>query len=439
MAARSPGTSLAPLAVASLMVGCGLGCWASLATVLLAARGLDDASIGLTASAGAVAFVVAVPAWSHIADTRLGRPRALASAALLVALLAVAFGLAPALPPVAVGVLYTLIAGMQAPWLLLVDAITVNVTHDAAAYARIRLLASLAFAATSIAVGAAAAATSLATPPLLLAAASVAVAAAAGRLPDAGRAALGSPEEPGGSKPASSASPEASAPAGRRTTGDAGGRTSTGPAARTDLHRLLGSTGEALRLVPGLPILLLAALLAHAGHASQAIFLGLRILQLGGGPAEVTLASGSSAAMEIPCYFAWGWVASRWGLRASFAGGALIYAVVAVIWATTDSIPVTILARTLSGVAYAALAISGTLAMRSLLPRALAATGQGMYQVTAVGLASVVAGVAGPVLIGAGGYPVLFAAIAVSITLGAAVGFASFPGTARPRRGSRSA
>mgnify|MGYP003353364674 CR=1 FL=1 len=57
----------------------------------------------------------------------------------------------------------------------------------------------------------------------------------------------------------------------------------------------------------------------------------------------------------------------------------------AAIWATTDSVPLTILARTLSGVAYSALAISGTLAMRSLLPRELAATGQGMYQVTATG------------------------------------------------------
>ena len=200
------------------------------------------------------------------------------------------------------------------------------------------------------------------------------------------------------------------------------------PGRRAGLGRLLGSSGEAFRLVPGLPVLLLAALLAHAGHASQAIFMGLRIVQLGGGPAEVTLASGSAAALEIPCFFAWGWVAGRWGLRTSFAGGALVYALVAAIWATTDSVPVTILARTLSGAGYSALAISGTLAMRSLLPRELAATGQGMYQVTAAGLASVIAGVAGPALIAAGGYHLLFTALAVSIALGAAVGLASFPG-----------
>jgi MFS family permease len=407
-AAASAPVSLVPLAVASLMVGVGLGCWTSLATVMLAARGLGDAGIGLAASAGAIAFVVSVPAWGHVADTLLGRARSLAVAALIVAVLALAFGLPKELPPVAAGVLYTLITGMTAPWLLLVDAITVNVTHDAAAYARIRLLASLAYAATSIAVGIAAAATSLATPPILLAVAALGIAAAARGLPDVGRAVLGAHgsrvQEPGG---------------------------------RVDMARLLGSTGEAFRLVPGLPILLLAALLAHAGHASQAIFMGPRIVTLGGGPAEVTLASGSAAAVEIPCFFMWGWVAGRWGLRASFAGGALIYALVAAIWATTDSVPVTILARTLSGAGYSALAISGTLAMRSLLPRALAATGQGMYQVTAAGLASVVAGVTGPALIGAGGYPLLFAAIAISIALGAAVGFASFPHAA-PRRPTRS-
>ena len=417
------------------MVGAGLGCWNALATVMLAGRGLDDAGIGLAASAGALAFVVAIPAWSHVADTVLGRPRTLAAAAIVVALLAVGFGLPPNLPPVAAGVLYTLIMAAMAPWLLLVDAITVNVTHNATAYARIRLLASLAFAATSIAVGFATAATSLATPPLLLAAASLAIVAAARRLPDASRAVLGSGRVPAGSRSASA--PEGSGPAAAPASVEpepAASRSSR--SSRFDLARLLGSTGEAFRIAPGLPVLLLAALLAHAGHAGQAIFLGLRILQLGGGPAEVAVASGAAAAVEIPCFFMWGWVAGRWGLRASFGAGALIYALVAVIWATTDSVPITILARTLSGIGYSALAISGTLAMRSLLPRELAATGQGMYQVTAAGLASVVAGMAGPALIGAGGYPLLFAAIAVAGVVGAGVGFAAFPRATRAARRS---
>ena len=431
------------------MVGAGLACWTALATVMLAARGLDDAGIGLAASAGAIAFVVAIPVWSHVADTMLGRPRTLALAGLLVAVLALGFGLPPDLPPAATGgVLYALIMAGMAPWLLLVDAITVNVTHDAAAYARIRLLASLAFAATSIAVGFVAAATSLAAPPLLLAATSLGVAAAARRLPDAGRAVLGvgrgtpgtGTDSDAGSVAGSdsaSASGSAPAPSSAPTLSSAEAERSARTFDRRrfdrrDLARLLGSTGEAFRIAPGLPILLLAALLAHAGHAGQAIFLGLRILQLGGGPADVTLASGSAAAVEIPSFFMWGWVAGRWGLRASFGAGSLIYALVAVIWATTDSVPITILARTVSGAGFSALAISGTLAMRSLLPRQLAATGQGMYLVTAGGIASVVAGVAGPALIGAGGYPLLFAAIAVAGVVGAGVGFAAFPGVGRP-------
>ena len=60
-----------------LALGVALGVFYPFIPVILASRGFGPAEIGLVASIGAVGFTLAVPAWGHIADVRLGRARTL--------------------------------------------------------------------------------------------------------------------------------------------------------------------------------------------------------------------------------------------------------------------------------------------------------------------------------------------------------------------------
>ena len=65
------------LRVLNLALGLAIGVFVPFISVILASRGFGPAQIGLVASLGALGFTIAVPAWGHLADVRLGRPRTL--------------------------------------------------------------------------------------------------------------------------------------------------------------------------------------------------------------------------------------------------------------------------------------------------------------------------------------------------------------------------
>jgi MFS family permease len=98
-----------------------------------------------------------------------------------------------------------------------------------------------------------------------------------------------------------------------------------------------------------------------------------------------------------------------------------------VSWALLGDPTLIIATRLVSGVAYAAIAITAVMTIAALLPAELQATGQGLYQTVGYGVAAFVANSVGGVIYGSGGAMPLFLGCAVLGCLGAVVAWRSVP------------
>ena len=386
-------------------LGAALGVLYPFTSVILADFGFSPGEIGFISSLGAVGFTFAVPAWGHLADVRLGRPRTLQVCATGGATAMIAL-VVPVPPPVVVG-LFVLFWVFMSSLQPLVDAITVNALRGRD-YARVRLFTSLGFAVAAILAGQLYDRTGYqAAFPLFALAAGVMVAAAA-LLPDVARADLDAHRRlaPGG---AGSGSP---APSWRRS---------------------LGSSGVALQVAPRLAAVLLAVGLLHVGTIAGFTFLSLRIEALGGSPAQIALSSGLSAGIEIPAMFVMGGLAQRLGLRVIFTTGALLYALCLASWTVLDTPLAIVATRAITGLAYSGIVVGVVLTIATLLPAELQATGQSLLQTITFGFAAVVANVLGGLLYEGVGHVAVFGIGAILAVGAAVVGWLVFP--AGPRGG----
>ncbi len=386
MTGRASSTRAGPSIRALLIFdGAAIGAIFPFLTVMLAERGFDPLSIGLVTAISSAAFTVALPAWGHVADTRLGRARTLQLTAMGAGLSLLVFaGPWPALILAACIVVFITI---EAPVAALADALVVNAVSDPArSYPRLRVLFSLAMAIVSIGLGLVYEETGYGAIPVFYALAIAGAAISAAFVPDVEKAHL----PPSGS-----------------------GR---GGAARA-----------AFAAQPRLPLVLLGVVLAFFGVIVSINFLPLRIAQLAGGPAEVALANGLANFAEIPASLAAGWIAARVGLRGLFVGSTLLYAAMLATWIASDSISVLIATRTVTGVAFAGMFVAVVLTIQSTLPERLQGTGQGLFQATAFGATAVLADVIGGLLFGSLGAGSLFALSALLSVLAVFVGWAALP------------
>lgn len=376
-----------------LTLGVALGVFYPFISVILADLGFEPSGIGLIASIGAVGFTLAVPAWGHLADVRLGRPRTLQLCGIGAA---VAVGLMTLpLPAVLIAVLFVGFWVFESAWQPLADALTVNAV-DGRSYARIRSLSSLAFAVGAIVAGFVYDRTGYGGAFVAFAIGAIAMAVAARSVPDVGRAVLHDRRRP------------TEVGAGRRAA-------------------LLGSAGVALREAPRLGLILVAVSLLHVGIISGFTFLPLRIGEIGGQPSDVALAAGLSAAVEIPSMLLAAGIARRIGLRGMFVGSALIYAAAIASWIVLDVPAAIIVTRAFTGVAFAGTVVAVVLTVAALLPPQLQATGQALYQTVAFGLAAIAANIVGGVLYDAFGHEAVFG-LGTAMALAAAIlGWWAFP------------
>jgi PPP family 3-phenylpropionic acid transporter len=374
--------------VVFLASGASQGVFLPFTAVLLAVRGFSAVEIGVIAALQAAAFTIAVPAWGHLADVVLGRRNALAISALSAAGALLLAG-AP-IPALAVPACFVAFSLFESGWGPLGDALAVNAVRDQARdYARVRLLASLGFATASGAVGLLYDRAGYGPAFVLCAATAVGLAAAARLTPDVPRANL------------------AAVSAGRTTRG--------------------GSMAVALRVQPRLRGVLAVLLLVYIGIIASFTFLPLRIVALGGSPSDVALSASVSAFAEIPAMLLTAAIAARVGLRGLMAGSALLYAACFVAWALVDSPMLIVATRLVSGVAFAGIWVGSVLTMAVLLPPRLQATGQGLYQVIAFGVAAFVANFAGGQVYAGLGSAALFAGAAVLAVAAAILALAVFP------------
>ncbi len=387
-------------------LGVALGVLYPFISVILAGRGFSPAEIGLISSLGAIGFTIAVPAWGHLADVRFGRPRTLqlcaigAGSAVLALLLP--------WPPLLVVALLIAFWVFESSWQPLADAITVNALRGRD-YARVRLFTSLGFAVATILSGFLYDRTGYWPAFVLFALAGAVMLIASLFLPDVDRADLAAHRRRAAA---------AAAPVARAFRGAVNPKTRTWG---------FGSAGVAFAVAPKLGLVLVASALLHVGIISGFTFLPLRIVELGGSPSDVALSAGLSAASEIPAMLVMG-VAVRWfGLRAVFAGSALLYGACFVSW-TVIEVPLVIIAtRVVTGLAFSGVIIAVVMTIARLLPADLQATGQALFQTSAFGIAAVVANVVGGVLYESFGHVAVFALGAVLAVIAAGIGWVAFP------------
>jgi PPP family 3-phenylpropionic acid transporter len=393
-------------------VGVALGVLYPFISVILAGFGFSPTQIGLISSLGAVGFTLAVPAWGHLADVRLGRPRTLQVCAIGAGLAAASL-LLP-FPPGLIVVGFLLFWVFESSWQPLADALTVNAVRGRD-YARVRTFTSLGFAAGAIIAGRLYDVTGYDLAFVLFAGAAAVILVSSAFLPDVGRADLAGHR----------ASAAAAAGSASASTTDEGA--ALGPEARRTRFSL-GSSGVALQVAPRLALVLLASGLLHISIISGYTFLPLRLIELGGLPSDIALSSGLSAAAEIPAMLAMGGIASRFGVRRIFVASAVLYAACIASWTVLESPTVIVATRAVTGIAFSGVLVSVVLTIARMLPADLQATGQSLFQTTAFGLGAILANLVGGILFGAFGPSALFGTMAVLALVAGVVGWLAFPG-----------
>jgi PPP family 3-phenylpropionic acid transporter len=379
-----------------LALGAALGVFYPFIPVIPASRGFGPAEIGLVASVGAIGFTLAVPAWGHIADVRLGRARTLQVCAVGGGV-AVGALLGP-WPPIVIALLFMAYWIFESSWQPLADALTVNLV-DRRRYGRVRLLTSLSFAISSIGAGFLYDSAGFELAYVLALAAAVAIALAAGGVPDIARADL-----------------------------EVAVQGSVTPAPR---RPRLGSAGVALRVAPRLGVVLVAVTLINITIISGFTYLPLRLGDLGSPPSDVALSAGVSALAEIPAMLIAARVAQWIGLRGMFVSSALIYGAATSSWIVLGSAEIIIATRLITGVAFAWVLVCVVLTIARLLPSELQATGQALYQTFAFGIGAIVANIVGGLLYEGIGHAAVFGLGAALAAVAATMGWLVFPRDAR--------
>jgi PPP family 3-phenylpropionic acid transporter len=375
-----------------LSSGAALGVVFPFIALILFARGYDVVGVGLIAGISALAGVLALPAWGHVADVVTGRRRAVQLSA-LVASGALVLTLAPVTGLVlsALFVLFWIAATTIGP---VVDALAVNAVADPRRdYARVRLLGSLGFALVAIGVGFVYAEVGYTSAVgLYVAAAAVIVVAAIG-VPDVRRADL------------DEAGPE------------------------TALTRpRFGSIGLAFRMAPRLPAVLLAIGLIHITIIGSFTFLTVYLDELGGGPTSVALATGLAALIEVPAFLVAGRLARRTSLAVLFVAGALTYSLTVLSWTVIDEPALIVASRAVTGIGYAFLYTAAVVTIAQLLPKRLQATGQTLFSMVGFGIAALIADVSGGFLWDVGGATLVFGLAGAAGLAAAVVGWRALPG-----------
>ena len=400
-----------------LIVGVLIGVLQPFIPVILAVRGFSAPAIGLVMAGTALGYVVALPTWGHLGDVVLGRRRALQIAALGSGAGALLFGapLSPVIVAAAVVAYYVVQSGAA----MLTDAIAVNAlaaTPDR--YGRYRLLESGSFAVATLAAGVLYDAVGYGAAYLLAIAAGILVAIVVIGAPDAPRTRLADYRAARDTV----ATPPAVPTLGARRWGEA-----------------LGSIGVALAVAPRLPGVLAAVVLVHLGVLASFTFLPLRLVELGGAPSVIALSATVSALFEIPAMLVAARLVRRIGLRGLFVVGCGLYAAAFIAWVFLNDPLLIVASRALTGLAYGSLTVTIVLTVGALLPDRLQASGQALYGMSALGVASVIGNLGGGIVFGAFGHGPVFAAGVVSALAAALVAWRFVPARGQVRVGPRRA
>jgi MFS family permease len=156
--------------------------------------------------------------------------------------------------------------------------------------------------------------------------------------------------------------------------------------------------------------------LAFTGLQGALTFSGIRIVDLGGRPSDVALSYGLAALTEVPGLVAAGWLGRRIGLRWLCLLSLVSYGLCITSWGILPSVFAINVTRFVTGLCFGSLIAARVLIVPRLLPGALQATGQVLFQSATYGVGIVVGSVIGGLAYGSIG-PTAFFAGAGGVTI----------------------
>jgi PPP family 3-phenylpropionic acid transporter len=350
-------------------------------SLFLRERGLRPDRIGFVLATMSVSGLIASTVWGHAADVALGRLRALRATAVLAAAMALTLNIGGS-ELVTILLAATALSVCWAPIVPLSDTLALQHlgSDRRSTYGRIRLWMSIGFAVAALAFGGLFSWIGLGGMPWTFAVA---------LLVFVGWTAI--------------ADLPSSSPLRERT------------------ERRTRAISDLFRSAPRLSLILLATLLITAGVNAIMAFVPLRIGGLGGTPLFVGLAMSLAAVVEVPVMAFSARVIRAIGLRGAFAVAALQYAAAfTALSALSSPILITLVVAT-DGIGFALLYVSVVIAVDSLVPPALRATGQGLRQTVTLGLAPIIGSAGGGLVYEGIGPGALFLAAAGMVVAGGGI------------------
>lgn len=342
-------------------------------SVYFAGRGFDPDQIGFLLGAMAAVRIVAMPIWGHVADTRIGRRRALqlglvgmvgfgVVASVLDSLVGVAFG--------AVGIALAMAASGPN-----IDALAlVQLGEERMAdYGRIRGWESLSYAAGCLGFG------------WLLDLHGVALAlplyAAAGALMLVWTTIAVRPDRP----------------------------------KEVARHGRLGAVGAVFRTAPRFWGFLVATLLVWTGFNGAWNFVGLKIRE----PLLIGVGTALGGFTEVGVMRLASRLHRRFGLRKVYALGCVIYATGFLLWGIVESRTIVSLLAVFEGAGFSLLFTTSILVVGKLLPSSLYSTGNSIAAMVGFGIGPIIGAGIGGVIYGRLGSTTLFVGSALVALLAA--------------------
>jgi MFS transporter, PPP family, 3-phenylpropionic acid transporter len=390
-----------------LFNGIAVGAFYGFIPVLMQAKGFTPAMIGLALGLGSLAYTLAVPVWGHVSDMITGPRRALQIAIIPAGIASIAYAM-----PVTFAVLvacHLVVSGSGNSAGSLNDSMALDaVNGDPRAYSRLRLISSLGAGGGALVCGVIYGVTGLWAASLGL------IAALSGTMVCSLFVPYGRDSE-----------------RHRRFRSEAAGlRHETFEQGR------FGSLGEALTLEPRLIAIMATALLTFIGIMAATNYVGLRVVNLGGGPLQVGLVNGIGYSAEIPGMVVAGWLIGRLGTRRVLVAACIGFAACAAAYTVLVDVPLIIAARFMAGISFCGVFVSCVVTVSRLLPPRLQSTGQTLLGASSFGAGSILANPIGGALYGAFGPAGAFGMAAVCMLAGAVAWFliipAGTPGSRRP-------
>jgi MFS transporter, PPP family, 3-phenylpropionic acid transporter len=381
--------------------GLGSGALYAFMAVLLAGRGLEPSLVGMTLAASNIAYMFAMPLWGHAADRLTGPRRALQLGVAPVAVLGFAFSL-PVSTLALMAACVLILA--SSPIYALSDSIAAQVLPDMTRdYARTRLFASAAAGLSSIVFGVAYDTVGFWLAPLfsLVALAGSAWCAQWVRVNGAGQAGGHGPArsvaEAAQAKDGTVESPAAAVGADDR---DAGPRSTGGGR--------LGSIGEVVLLRPRILAVFGAGIIVMMANNAATIYLGLRIVGLGGGFTQVGLANAAGFLAQTCGMFLAGGLMIRFGTRRVLFAGSMGLGTAALAYSVLTNPSLLAVARFGADMSYSGVFVALVVTVASMLPVHLQASGQTLFSAVCFGVGASSASLAGGLLYGSWGPQAVF-------------------------------